>query len=830
MGSNVRVGRLAMLAGLALGAGAASGQWLDNFNRTDGPIGGTWISAGGSFGDFTIDDFRGAHTIASSAAMRSTTADSNYYYVGQTLDISKTASGVGYVALAAGYGGTNNLFIKLQGTGSVFDRIGFYSGLNDSTGWPVGAGFEELFETFSEARVQLSFLNGGEKMAMAIDIDKDGRPDTTWVRSGVKAFSTNFGTGMGIGAYGNVRFDNYRVMPTIVPPAPVVVGNTIPFSSGFSGTMHQVFRSGMYLSPVRINTVRFFPSQSGLFHSNLNVKLGYTSRLPGLASPAGLSLPDGPGGGPNAIGSMHDQWVSSNVSVNLTAEDDAFPLGLAADDGFVYFPGIGNLLLEVTATQYPDSEFTPMWRSDGSVDSSRSYRSNVGDLEDFTRALRVQYGAMPYLPDVLPTRAFLVENAIPFDSGLTVNHQVHHSATLSHLADGGDKVAIQGIAYAPVGSGAINGALNVRLGYTLRRPELASPAGLAVPNAGGGGAPNASAPMKSFFSGMVNRSIVGGTSSNYQFDLHQQPFVYDWTLGHLLIETQTPASFSGMFVARTAASPESSRAFTTSVYGGGNTGASKIKFLTTPVRETAFPAQGANNGLLVPFGRGVHVVDQVFTAAQFGSEPVRISSIAFAPSSNGLYSATDVTVRLGYTGRQPNLSPPVGLSIPSPAGGGDPNAAIQPMTVFRSGPYSRNMSSAGDNNYQLELEGDVPFLYNPAMGNLLVEISAEVPNSTLDLATAATTGASQDSSLTLSSTRFAPAIYPSYANIVQFSYFKDLYPCLSDLTGNGAVDLEDFFAFFGCFDTGAQCADFDGVPGVDLGDFFAFFNSFDVGC
>lgn len=55
-------------------------------------------------------------------------------------------------------------------------------------------------------------------------------------------------------------------------------------------------------------------------------------------------------------------------------------------------------------------------------------------------------------------------------------------------------------------------------------------------------------------------------------------------------------------------------------------------------------------------------------------------------------------------------------------------------------------------------------------------------------------------------------------------------PCVADLTGDTAVDLADFFAFFQCFDTGSPCADLDGSGAVDLVDFFAFFTAFDQPC
>jgi hypothetical protein len=51
----------------------------------------------------------------------------------------------------------------------------------------------------------------------------------------------------------------------------------------------------------------------------------------------------------------------------------------------------------------------------------------------------------------------------------------------------------------------------------------------------------------------------------------------------------------------------------------------------------------------------------------------------------------------------------------------------------------------------------------------------------------------------------------------------------ADLTGNGEVDLEDFFAFFNAFDTTDPAADVTLNCQVDLEDFFMFLNAFDAG-
>jgi len=56
------------------------------------------------------------------------------------------------------------------------------------------------------------------------------------------------------------------------------------------------------------------------------------------------------------------------------------------------------------------------------------------------------------------------------------------------------------------------------------------------------------------------------------------------------------------------------------------------------------------------------------------------------------------------------------------------------------------------------------------------------------------------------------------------------YGISADVTGDGQLDLADFFQFLGDFDTTSPGADIDGVPGVDLGDFFAFLGAFDQNC
>lgn len=54
--------------------------------------------------------------------------------------------------------------------------------------------------------------------------------------------------------------------------------------------------------------------------------------------------------------------------------------------------------------------------------------------------------------------------------------------------------------------------------------------------------------------------------------------------------------------------------------------------------------------------------------------------------------------------------------------------------------------------------------------------------------------------------------------------------CISDVNGDGSIDLSDFFRFFGCFDLTQPCADVTGEGVVDLIDFFEFLDAYDKQC
>lgn len=823
-------------AALVLVAGQALGQWSDDFNRES--FRDLWKLNTGTLGNFFIENNVGAHEKLRTDVVTHLSASAPYQAWSQTIDLRPVTGGLRHVALGCGYGAGNNLYLKLEATGdSGFSSIGFYSGVNSSAGWTGAAPTSApLSSVFAEGRVQVRFTEGGNKVNVVVDTDYDGIPDQSYERSGVRSFMAGSGTGFGIGAYSVVRFDNWRVMPTIVPPGASNGALPLPFGVNFKGAVHQVFRSGLWPTPVRITGVRYAPQSLGTWTGDVSINLGYTSRVPGVLPPAGLSVPRQIGAGyPNAVGPLtvfyNNPAFSQTFFGGVAPNAENFQMTFNSTPGFVYFPGVGNLLMETNTTVGSSTLDLLVSRRSNGPDSSMAYSTNLyGDGNGVTDNLTplVQIMAMPYTPDVLPTWVHVGESPIPFRQGQALTHQVHHAGTIAPLGvEGGGKVAIQGLGYAPTSNvNPLKGQVTVRMGYSSRVPGEVPPVGVDIPAAGGGGAPNASGALQLFMDRTMNVTFPSLDAQNFQLQLHQRPFVYDPAQGNLLIETESTLLWS-VPVSITLASPEAMRAYRSTMGNVSDTGeTTRVKFLTTPVVERVYPAHVADGPMNVPFYTGTHVTHQVFDASQFGAKPVRIDSMAYSARDLGSLSS-NVTVRMGYTSRVPNANPPAGLSVPDFGGEGAPNVSFGPMAVFRSGPLPVNVLSVDPNTYQIVMKGDEPFLYNPALGNLLVEV---VSNATQAILINSWNNAAYGSSIAVNSTAFGADVYPSFAPLVKFGYFDDLYPCVADMNGDATVDLVDFFAFLGCFDLTSQCADVDGVPGVDLGDFFAFLGSWDEGC
>lgn len=173
----------------------------------------------------------------------------------------------------------------------------------------------------------------------------------------------------------------------------------------------------------------------------------------------------------------------------------------------------------------------------------------------------------------------------------------------------------------------------------------------------------------------------------------------------------------------------------------------------------------------IPFGSGVAgstpTMHQVFASSLFGGAPVFINSIGFAPQLNGAISLGQVTINIGYTNAIPGQSSAGGgLVIPTQGGGGNNVGA---MTQFYSNPATAfNIVAAGTANFSEMVFVGTPFVYDPAVANLLVEIVIPDPaNTTVAVSRAA---GSAESSRAFAGTAFGTAESPGTATRMDFDF------------------------------------------------------------
>jgi hypothetical protein len=192
-------------------AGSASAQWSDDFNRPDGPIGGTWTVVSGSW---NVIGNRGAHTSSPSGEiLLHDHATLAYYDSFSRLDVFAPGSSNQNSAVLIGLGGTDAIRVKIQDQDPLvpgFSHIGLYH-LNGGT-WPgSGTGFGVLTAPFLSARLTVYFSDPDTVVA-EIDTDFDGLADQMYSRTGVLSIAASFGTQYGITAWGSTAlFDNWSV-------------------------------------------------------------------------------------------------------------------------------------------------------------------------------------------------------------------------------------------------------------------------------------------------------------------------------------------------------------------------------------------------------------------------------------------------------------------------------------------------------------------------------------------------------------------------------------------------------------------------------------------
>ncbi len=197
----------------------------------------------------------------------------------------------------------------------------------------------------------------------------------------------------------------------VFPTLPHAASNFIPYGTGTAAvptnnsTMHQVFAGSLFtanlggLPTARITSIGFAPGLNGTYNGSVALRLGYTTRIPGVGSVGGgLSVPiAGGGGGPNASGPMTDFFVNPTYTATFVAfGPNNFQMVLTGTP-FDYTPANGNLLVEIVVTAVFGAGIDlHVSRSAGSAESSRSYTTTrFGAAESPGTATRMDFVFTP---------------------------------------------------------------------------------------------------------------------------------------------------------------------------------------------------------------------------------------------------------------------------------------------------------------------------------------------------------------------------------------------------------------------------------------------------
>jgi hypothetical protein len=133
-----------------------------------------------------------------------------------------------------------------------------------------------------------------------------------------------------------------------------------------------------------------------------------------------------------------------------------------------------------------------------------------------------------------------------------------------------------------------------------------------------------------------------------------------------------------------------------------------------------FIVGGTGNDNVFPFGLSAYVGEyqQVYSHTALGSSPFTVTSVAFetVPSSAGISTSEDVQVSLSTTSATPTT-----LSTDYAANRGPDN-----QIVF-SGVLS--FTALGNGTFDFVINFTSPFAYNPAKGNLLLDVDVITPSS-----------------------------------------------------------------------------------------------------
>jgi len=222
---------------------------------------------------------------------------------------------------------------------------------------------------------------------------------------------------------------------------------------------------------------------------------------------------------------------------------------------------------------------------------------------------------------------------------------------------------------------------------------------------------------------------------------------------------------------------------------------------------------------------------QVYAASDFGAltGPTPLTQLRFRPNATSTFTPWSNTatfeVRFSVTPTAPDA---LSTTFATNVGAGETVVYSGSATIStgQSGPVT------GPLNFDVILTLQTPFVYNPASGNLLMDVKREgtslASSRFLDAHNVAGDPISRVVSVTNSSDVTGTAT--SFGLVTQFVFTPPTPSCYADCDHVGGLTGNDFQCFLNAFVASESYADCDGVGGLTGNDFQCFLDKFVAGC
>ena len=240
---------------------------------------------------------------------------------------------------------------------------------------------------------------------------------------------------------------------------------------------------------------------------------------------------------------------------------------------------------------------------------------------------------------------------------------------------------------------------------------------------------------------------------------------------------------------------------------------------------------GSSNNFPFSGNQPAYRYQQLYAASQFGaiSGPRRITEVRFRPNATSTFPAWSaaVTLNLRFSTTQV-ADDQLSLTFAD-------NVGLDEAVVY-DGPIEYGTAQTGPTPpgpmaFDIVIPLQTPFVYDPSLGNLLMDVRREGTTITTTRFMDATSVAGDGVCRVYNADVNAPtgSATNTLGLVTQF-HFEEEGGCYPDCNGDATLNLSDFGCFTTKFALGDPYADCNGDAVLNLSDFGCFTTKFALGC